>query len=71
MYSTGRGTKRDLVTAYTWISAASLAGDERGHDLLQSIGSQLSASQMAQAKDGVRKLNGGTEAELAARLLQP
>jgi TPR repeat protein len=71
MYSAGRGTAKDLVTAYTWISAASNAGDVRGHDLLQSIGSQLSASQIAQAKEGVKKLNAGTEPELAARLLQP
>ena len=71
MYSAGRGTARDLVTAYSWISAAAIAGDIRGRDLLQSIGSQLSASQIAQAKDGVKKLNAGTEAELAARLLQP
>jgi TPR repeat protein len=71
MYSAGRGTAKDLMIAYTWISAASIAGDERGRDLLQSIESKLSASQIAQAKEGVKKLNAGTETELAARLLQP
>jgi TPR repeat protein len=71
MYSVGRGTPKDLVTAYSWITAAATAGDARGLDLQRSLESQLSASQIAQAKENARKLNAGAEAEVSARLLQP
>jgi TPR repeat protein len=71
MYSTGRGTAKDIVTAYSWITAASTSGDARGHDLLQSLESQLSASQIAQAKENAKKLNAEGDTDLSARVLQP
>ncbi len=71
MYSTGRGTAKDLVAAYGWITAASIAGDNRGSDLLRSLGSQLSADQIAQGKENARKLSTEAEGELSARVLQP
>jgi len=59
------------VTAYSWITAASIAGDGRGRDLMRSIESQLSASQIAQGKENAKKLNTESETELSARVLQP
>ena len=71
MYSAGRGTAKDPVTAYSWITAAANAGDGRGRDLMKSLESQLSAGQIAQAKENAQKLNAEAEAELSARVLQP
>jgi TPR repeat protein len=71
MYSAGRGAAKDLATAYSWITAAAISGDARGRDLLRSLESQLSPSQIAQAKENARKLNAETESELSARVLQP
>jgi TPR repeat protein len=50
MYAQGRGTAKDPVAAYSWITAAALAGDPRGGDLLYSLERSLSAKQKAQAK---------------------
>jgi TPR repeat protein len=71
MYSVGRGTAKDLETACAWITAATLAGDERGRDLLHSIETQLSAAQLANVRERARKLNAESDAQLSAKALLP
>jgi len=58
MYAEGRGTKKDAEAAYSWISAAALAGDPRGRELLHSLESTLSVEQIARARqraEGLRQ----------------
>jgi Sel1 repeat len=50
MYAQGRGTKVDAEYAYSLITAASMAGDDRGGDLLSSLKRLLSPEQIAAAK---------------------
>jgi TPR repeat protein len=71
MYASGRGTMQDLVTADSWITAAAIAGDARGHDLMQSVELQLSTAQIARAKQNARNLTAETGSELNAQVLQP
>ena len=71
MYSTGRGTTKDLRTAYMWISAAQNAGDKRGDDLLRSLTSQLTAPQIAEAQEQARHLNSPSADALSAKALLP
>jgi TPR repeat protein len=56
MYATGRATRKDPETAYAWILAASLAGDQRGVEYLLPLESQLSPSQLEQAKRRAKQL---------------
>lgn len=56
MLASGRGTKRDLQSAYVWLLAASLQGDPRGDATLQSVEHQLTAAQIAAARNQARSL---------------
>jgi TPR repeat protein len=56
MYAQGRGTKADLEAAYTWVLAASLAGDARGQELISSLKTRLGTEEITRAEDGARKL---------------
>ncbi len=49
MLAEGRGTAKDAQRAYSLISAASLAGDNRGQLLKRTLESRLSAEQLEQA----------------------
>jgi TPR repeat protein len=71
MYSTGRGAEKNLETACAWVTAATVAGDDRGRDLLHSIETQLTESQLAGAREKARKLNAESESQLSAKALLP
>jgi len=70
MYSQGRGTTKDLATAYAFLTAATSAGDKRGDDLLRSIEPQLTAAQIAEAKEKAHQLTTPTE-QFSAKALLP
>jgi TPR repeat protein len=71
MYSTGRGTAKDLSAAYALLSAAANAGDGRGKDLQRSIESQLTAAEIAEAKEKARHLTTTASEPLSAKALLP
>jgi hypothetical protein len=71
LYANGRGVRKDLVTADSWITAAATSGDPRGTDLQRAIEKQLTASQIAQAKETAKKLTPEGDPELSAQILQP
>jgi uncharacterized protein len=56
MLAEGRGTPRDLENGLAWIVAASIAGDNRGEEMLQSLERQLTAQQLKRAKEHGRTL---------------
>jgi len=56
----------DPATAYAWISAAAMAGDARGRDLLHSLESVLNVEQIAKAREQASQLR-QREAELSAK----
>jgi hypothetical protein len=57
MYATGRATSKDPESAYAWILAASLAGDQRGLQYLLPLESQLNPGQLQQAKRRAKELH--------------
>jgi len=66
LYLSGRGVRKDLEAAYAWILAASLAGDQRGEEYLESLRAQLSSEGLARASQRAYELRanprgGGTE----------
>jgi uncharacterized protein len=61
----GRGTPKDLEAAYSWITAAAMAGDPRGNDLLDSLEKDLTAEQIARARQRASSLR-QTEPQLSA-----
>jgi TPR repeat protein len=56
MYAEGRGTEKNPEAAYSWITAAAMAGDTRGRDLLHSLEKVLNASQIAEARERASRL---------------
>jgi uncharacterized protein len=50
MYASGRAGRVDPEAAYAWICAAQLAGDSRGEQYLAPLEKQLTAEQLARAK---------------------
>jgi TPR repeat protein len=68
MYAEGIGTKRDLEAAYMWLSAASLAGDQRGRDRLSALEASLTPSQVSEARERAQQLQIGRR-QLTARAL--
>ena len=50
MYAAGRGTSKDLAEAYMWLIASEMEGDPQCAALLRVIEPQLSAAQVAAAK---------------------
>jgi TPR repeat protein len=51
MFAQGKGTKKDLASAYVWIAAAALQGDSRGESVLATLESQLGQEQLAEARE--------------------
>jgi TPR repeat protein len=49
LYSEGRGTPKDREAAYSSITAATMAGDPRGNDLLHSLEKSLRPEQIKRA----------------------
>jgi hypothetical protein len=60
MYALGRGTPKDLQSAYLWISAAALQGDTRGSAALPSLEAQLTPAQLAEARLKAQSLARGS-----------
>ena len=56
MLAAGRGTKKDLQSAYFWLSAASLQGDPRGDATLRSLEQKLAPEQLEEAMKQARSL---------------
>lgn len=56
MYSDGRGTTKDLQTAYACVKAAQMAGDPRANDLLHALEKVLTPTQLAAARQEDSKL---------------
>jgi TPR repeat protein len=71
MYAAGRGTQRDQQTAYAWVSAASLAGDPRGNDLLHSLQKVLSPEQLVRAQEQAERLRSEHPPQLSANAFAP
>jgi TPR repeat protein len=68
MYAEGRGTIRDLETAYIWITAATSAGDVRGRYLLESVERRLTADQVVRAKERAQELQSPPKPSISAEL---
>jgi len=51
MYASGRGTARDPGAAYPWVSAATMADDPRGKELLHSLEKILTPAQIAKGQE--------------------
>ena len=72
MYINGRGTPQDLEAAYSWIQAASSAGDQRGEKYLVWLKNKLGKEQIERAEmraEGMEKREtGGMELALALAL---
>jgi TPR repeat protein len=66
MYSAGRGTNKDPETAYSWVSAASIAADPRGKELLHALEKVLTPEQVARSRDRAYGLT-YRDQELSAR----
>jgi hypothetical protein len=71
MYAQGRGIKPDLEYAYTLITAATLAGDTRGRELLSSIEGRLSTQQKTSAKNRAASLRSASPSLIAVTKLTP
>lgn len=71
MYAQGRGGKRDLQYAYALATAASLAGDNRGSELLRSLERSLSAQQISTAKAQAKALQPNAQSITTASMLAP
>lgn len=56
LYASGRAGHVDPEAAYAWILAAQLAGDRRGEQYLVPLEKQLTAEQLAHAKQHAREL---------------
>jgi TPR repeat protein len=67
MYAEGRGTAKDPEAAYAWITAASLAQDPRGKDLLRSLETVLKPEQIARARQRASSLLLEREQQLSAK----
>jgi uncharacterized protein len=70
MYAEGQGTEKDPEAAYAWITAASLAQDPRGSDLLRSLETVLSPQQIARARQRATSLV-APEQQLSAKVFAP
>ena len=68
MYVQGLGTKTDPEYAYALITAASLAGDNRGRDLVPSLERLLSSQQISAAKARAAALQTSQSVTTAAAL---
>jgi TPR repeat protein len=68
MYAQGRGTKADPEYAYTLLTAASKAGDDRGRELAASLERTLSAKQIADAKSRAADLQVSSRAMTATEM---
>src|SRR4029077_9516424 len=67
MYAQGQGTGKDPEAAYAWITAASLAQDPRGSDLLRSLDTVLKPEQIASARQRAHSLLLEREQQLSAK----
>jgi TPR repeat protein len=68
MFAEGRGTRKDAEAAYAWVAAASLAGDQRGEELLRSLESRLTREQLQRAQKRSHDLRLLTDQQLRATL---
>jgi len=71
MYANGRGTTADPEYAYALITAASLAGDNRGREILPSLEHLLSPAQIMAAKARAQNLRSTSQSVIAAASLAP
>ena len=71
MYAQGRGVKPDLEYAYTLLTAACLAGDGRGRELLSAIEGHLSTQQITSAKARATTLRSASPSLIAVTTLMP
>jgi uncharacterized protein len=71
MFAQGRGIKPDLEYAYVLITAATLAGDSRGRELLSSIEGHLSTQQITSAKARAASLRSDSPPLIAVTTLTP
>ncbi len=62
---------KDLAAALTWVSAATLAGDNRGQELLQALQTELSPEQKKRAHDSAEQLRATTALAGKSAVLQP
>jgi TPR repeat protein len=71
MYAQGRYVKADLEYAYTLSTAASLAGDNRGRELLSLLEGRLSTQQITRAKARAATLRSNSPVPIAVATLTP
>ncbi len=64
-------TAKDLQGALAWVSAATLAGDNRGEELLQTLQTKLKPDQVKHAKETASQLRASTELAGKTALMQP
>jgi len=71
MYAQGRGVKPDLEYSYVLTTAASLAGDNRGSELLSLLERRLSPEQLKNAKARAFTLQSNSPSLIAKANLTP
>lgn len=71
MYSQGRGLKADPEYAYALVTAAALAGDDRGRELLSSLEGVLSPQQISTAKARAATLQSSSRSMIDLAYLAP
>jgi TPR repeat protein len=67
MYAEGMGTSKDPESAYAWLTSASMAGDQRGRDMLPKLEAQLTPQQLAQARQQAHNLSAPPAKLLSAK----
>ena len=56
MYAQGRGTRKDMEAAYAWVSAAVVAGDNRGKELMGELQAKLKSDQKKRAESKAKEV---------------
>jgi TPR repeat protein len=67
MYAEGMGTPKDPEAAYALLTAASMAGDQRGRDMVAKLEAQLTPQQIAHARQQAHNLPAPAGKQLSAR----
>ena len=67
MYAEGMGTQKDPEAAYAWLTSASLAGDQRGRDMVPRLEAEMTPQQIAEAREQARKLPAAVGKQLSVK----
>ena len=71
MFAEGLGTSKDPKATNAWIASASLAGDQRGRDLLPALETALGHEKTAEAQQEAQNLRIEFPQRLSPQALVP